>query len=1244
MGDKGSLNEAKKNTKRNPFQSIFMHADSVDMLLMVLGLFGSIGDGFSTPLSMLITSKAMNNIGAGPGNDHDQFLRDMTKVAVYFLYLACGNFFVCFLEGFCWTRTGERQTSRMRHRYLKAVLRQEVSYFDLKVAHTSEVVNSVSNDTLVIQDVIGEKVPHFVMSVAMFFGGYITAFALLWRLAIVGLPFSLLLIVPGLMYGRILMGLARKMKEEYNIAGSVVEQAISSIRTVYSFIGENKTLNNFSRALDGSVKLGLKQGLVKGVAIGSNGITFAIWAFMSWYSSRLVMHHHGEGGTIFAVGVLITIGGMSLGSALSDIKYLSDAYSAGERIREVIKRVPEIDAYNLEGDILPSVSGEVEFKSIRFAYPSRPDSMVLQDFHLRIPAGKTVALVGGSGSGKSTVISLLQRFYNPVGGQILLDRTPINKLQLTWFRSQMGLVSQEPALFAISIRENILFSKEDATLEEVIAAAKASNAHDFISQLPQGYDTQVGEGGVQMSGGQKQRIAIARAIIKAPKILLLDEATSALDSESERVVQEALENASLGRTTLVIAHRLSTIHNADVIAVVQNGQVVETGAHNELIQYDNGLYASLVSLQQMQNTTDGENNTAIASSHVAYKDNDHSSQRLAPVNRSSSENSESGRQVTSVEGNMANDLPAPSFKRLLLLNAPEWRQACVGCISALLFGAVQPVYSLVMGTMISIYFLTDQDEIRSKTRTYSLTFVGLAVFSLVINICQHYSFAAMGEYLTKRIRERMLAKILTFEIEWFDQYENSSGAICSRLARDASAVRTLVGDRMSLIIQALSAVTLAATLGLIIAWRLAIVMIAIQPFIMVSFYYRKVLLKRMSSIAVASQDESSKLAAEAVSNLRTVTAFSSQSRILQMLDRSQDGPQKENIRQSWFAGIGLGVSRGITTCGMALNFWYAGKLISQDHLTSKQLFQTFIMLVSTGHMIADAASMTTDLARSASAVGSVFAVLDRYTQIDSEDTEGYKPEKVKGHIELQDIHFAYPARADVIIFKSFSLSIEASQSTALVGQSGSGKSTIISLIERFYDPLKGAVTIDGRDVKSYHLKSLRKHIALVSQEPTLFGCTIRENIVYGASDKVDEAEIINAAKAANAHDFIAGLKDGYDTWCGDRGLQLSGGQKQRIAIARAILVNPTILLLDEATSALDSQSEKVVQEALDRVMVGRTSVVVAHRLSTIQNCDAIAVLDKGVLVEKGSHSALLAKGPSGAYYGLVRILQQKLTT
>ncbi|WJX81549.1 ABC transporter B member 15 [Trifolium repens] len=1228
------LFKKKKKNKNGSIWSIFMHADVEDWFLMVLGTIGAIGEGFTFPLILYISSRMINNIGSSSTMEPDTFIHNINKNALAWLYLACASFVICFLEGYCWTRTSGRQATRMRCKYLKAVLRQEVSYFDLQVTSTSEIITSVSNDTLIIQDVLSEKVPNLLMNISLFIGSYIVAFTMLWRLAIVVFPFLILLVIPGLIYGITLMSLSSKIREEYNQADKIVEQTISSIRTVYSFVGENKSMIAFSNALQGTVNLGLKQGLAKGLAIGSNGFVFAIWSFMCYYGSRLVMYHGAKGGTVFAVGATIALGGLGLGSSLSSLRNFSEASSAGERIKKVISRIPNIDSNNTKGEILEKISGEVEFNSIEFAYPTRPETIILKNLCLKIPAGKTVALVGESGSGKSTLIALLQRFYDPIGGEILVDGVSINKLNIKWLRSIMGLVSQEPSLFATSIKENIIFGKEDATDDEIVEAATICNAHDFISLLPQGYNTQVGESGVQLSGGQKQRIAIARAIIKKPTLLLLDEATSALDTKSEQLVQQALDNATIGCTTIVIAHRLSTIQNANIIAIVHGGKITEIGSHNELLQNNTGIYSSLVHNEQTDEGRVEEENVTTTSTKTDPQTTwfvDHTILAEEEKNNINNININEGKMV--------------SFRRLLLLNAPEWKQAVFGCLNAMVFGAIQPVYAYAMGSLIFIYFDTDYEEIKNKTKVYSLCFLGLFVITLVVNVGQHYNFAYMGEYLTKRVRESMLSKIITFEVAWFDRDENSSGAICSRLANDANVVRSLVGDRMSLLVQTFSAVVTAYTMGLVISWRLNIVMISIQPILIACFYTRSVLLKSMSSKSTKAQQESSKLACEAVSNLRTITAFSSQERILKMLEMAQQGPIQENFRQSWFAGIGLGLSQFLMSCSWAVNYWYGGKLIVDGYITKKALFESFMVVVSTGRVIADAGSMTKDLVKGADVVSSIFDILDRHTKIEPDNPGGFKPETLMGQIEFHDVHFSYPARPNVVIFKDFSIKIEAGKSTALVGQSGSGKSTIITLIERFYDPLKGSVTIDDMNIKSYNLKSLRKHIALVSQEPTLINGTIRDNIAYGtACDNIDEIEIIEAARIANAHDFISSLKDGYETWCGDKGVQLSGGQKQRIAIARAMLKNPKVLLLDEATSALDNNSEKVVQDALNKVMVGRTSVVVAHRLSTIHNCDVIAVLDKGKMVEIGSHKTLLAKGPCGAYYSLVHLQTKHAST
>ncbi|KAL7241120.1 hypothetical protein ACSBR2_006696 [Camellia fascicularis] len=434
----------------------------------------------------------------------------------------------------------------------------------------------------------------------------------------------------------------------------------------------------------------------------------------------------------------------------------------------------------------------------------------------------------------------------------------------------------------------------------------------------------------------------------------------------------------------------------------------------------------------------------------------------------------------------------------------------------------------------------------------------------------------------------MVSKIMTFEIEWFDQEDNTSGALCSRLATEANMVRSLVCDRLSLLAQVLSAAIVAVILGVSLTWRLALVIISLQPLIIGSFYTR--------------------------------------------------GAKRESLKQSWYAGIGLFVSQFLTAAMAGLIFWYGGRLLYHDNITYRHLFQTFFILVTTGRVIAEAGTMTSDLSKGTDAVKSVFMILKRKSKMEPDEMDGVEPEKLNGDIEFKDVYFAYPSRPKQFMLTGLSLKVEAGKTVSLVGQSGSGKSTIIGLIERYYDPLNGSVMIDGLDIKSYNLRGLRSHIALVSQEPTLFAGTILDNISYG-NENATEAEIIAAATLANAHEFISCMKDGYATFCGERGVQLSGGQKQRIALARAILKNPSILLLDEATSALDSKSESVVQEAMENLMVGRTCVIVAHRLSTIQKSDSIAVIDNGKIAEEGPDNELVAKREKSIYYSLVRLHQ-----
>ncbi|KAF7813877.1 putative ABC transporter B family member 8 [Senna tora] len=1049
-----------------------------------------------------------------------------------------------------------------------------------------------------------------------------------WRLALVSYPTLLLLIIPGMLYGKYLTYLSNKSRKEYGKANAIVEQALSSIKTVYSFTAERRIMERYSRILERTSRLGMKQGIAKGVAVGSTGLSFAIWAFLAWYGSRLVMYKGESGGRIYAASICFIMSGLSLGVALPELKYFTESSIAASRIFHMIDRIPRIDSEDTRGQTLEYMSGNLEFEHVQFTYPSRPDSMVLKDFNLQVESGKTVALVGASGSGKSTAIALVQRFYDADEGVVRVDGVDIRNLQLKWIRGKMGLVSQEPALFGTSIKENIMFGKPDATMDEVVAAATAANAHNFIRQLPQGYETKIGERGALLSGGQKQRIAIARAIIKNPVILLLDEATSALDSESELLVQNALDQASMGRTTLVVSHKLSTIRNADLIAVVSGGCIIETGTHNELMNHTNGHYSKLAKLQRQFSCEDQEQNLELTTSCVATRS---SGGRPSTARSSPPIFPKSPLPDTIIPSLDLSNYPPPSLSRLLSLNAPEWKQGLVGSLSAIAFGSIQPIYALTIGGMISAFFVESHEEMRHRIRTYSFIFSSLSLASIILNLLQHYNFAYMGEKLTKRVRLRMLEKILTFETAWFDEEQNSSGALCSRLSNEASMVKSLVADRLSLIVQTTSAVTIAMIIGLVVAWKLAVVMIAVQPLTILCFYTRKVLLSTLSTNFVKAQNHSTQIAVEAVYNHKIVISFGSNRKVVQLFDGAQEAPRKEARKKSWLAGIGMGSAQCLTFMSWALDFWFGGKLVQKGEISAGDVFKTFFVLVSTGKVIAEAGSMTSDLAKTSAAVASVFGILDRQSLIpkSGDGTSGCKLEKMSGKIEMKNVDFRYPSRRGSPILRKFCMEVKAGRSIGVVGKSGCGKSTVIALIQRFYDVEGGSIKVDGVDIRELDIQWYRQHTALVSQEPVIYSGTIRDNIVFGKEDAhASESEVVEAATAANAHDFISSLKDGYETECGERGVQLSGGQKQRIAMARAIIRNPRILLLDEATSALDVQSERVVQDGLDRIMVGRTTIVVAHRLHTIKHLHSIAYVSDGKLLEQGTYAQLFHnKGP-----------------
>ncbi|KAH9671330.1 ABC transporter B family member 1 [Citrus sinensis] len=1159
---------------------LFRFADSLDYVLMAIGSLGAFVHGCSFPIFLRFFADLVNSFGSNV-NNMDKMMQEVLK----------------------------RQSIKMRIKYLEAALNQDVQYFDTEV-RTSDVVYAINTDAVIVQDAISEKLGNFIHYLATFVTGFAVGFSAVWQLALVTLAVVPLIAVIGAIHATSLAKLAGKSQEALSQAGNIVEQTVVQIRVVFAFVGESRALQAYSSALKVAQRLGYKSGFAKGMGLGATYfVVFCSYALLLWYGGYLVRHHFTNGGLAIATMFAVMIGGLALAQAAPSISAFAKAKVAAAKIYRIIDHKPSIDRNSESGLELDSVSGLIELKHVDFSYPSRPEVRILNNFSLTVPAGKTIALVGSSGSGKSTVVSLIERFYDPTSGQVLLDGHDIKSLKLRWLRQQIGLVSQEPALFATTIKENILLGRPDADLNEIEEAARVANAYSFIIKLPDGFDTQVGERGVQLSGGQKQRIAIARAMLKNPAILLLDEATSALDSESEKLVQEALDRFMIGRTTLVIAHRLSTIRKADVVAVLQQGSVSEIGTHDELIaKGENGVYAKLIRMQEAAHET-ALNNARKSSARY-----------VPPFILSLDATYPSYRHEK-----LAFKEQASSFWRLAKMNSPEWVYALVGSVGSVICGSLNAFFAYVLSAIMSVYYNPDHAYMIREIAKYCYLLIGLSSAELLFNTLQHSFWDIVGENLTKRVREKMLAE------------ENESARIAARLALDANNVRSAIGDRIQVIVQNTALMLVACTAGFVLQWRLALVLIAVFPVVVAATVLQKMFMKGFSGDMEAAHSKATQLAGEAIGNVRTVAAFNSELMIVGLFSSNLQTPLRRCFWKGQIAGSGYGVAQFCLYASYALGLWYSSWLVKHGISDFSKTIRVFMVLMVSANGAAETLTLAPDFIKGGRAMRSVFDLLDRKTEIEPDDPDATPvPDRLRGEVELKHVDFSYPSRPDIPIFRDLSLRARAGKTLALVGPSGCGKSSVIALVQRFYEPSSGRVMIDGKDIRKYNLKSLRRHMAIVPQEPCLFASTIYENIAYG-HESATESEIIEAARLANADKFISSLPDGYKTFVGERGVQLSGGQKQRVAIARAFVRKAEIMLLDEATSALDAESERSVQEALDRACSGKTTIVVAHRLSTIRNAHVIAVIDDGKVAELGSHSHLLKNNPDGCYARMIQL-------
>ncbi|KAF2715325.1 hypothetical protein K504DRAFT_497197 [Pleomassaria siparia CBS 279.74] len=1215
-----------------------MRSQSLTIALQVLGALAAAGAGTARPLMAILFGNLVNLYNGKNGDaGRERLKHEINSKVLQLLYVFIGQWFLVCAYGILFSIAAMRYTMRMRALYLKAAVSQDIEWVSQSSAATD-----LSTNASIIEDALAEKLGTILQAASTVVTAMVISFYWSWRLSL-GLVFVIVvLILKDVITATIDAKLERRVQAVETDATTLAEECISGIRTVTACRATSKFASRYANILEKSKKIAfLKSPVVASQYAITYFAVLSAYALAFWYGTRLLRKGQIEsGGAICIVLISLNTGMNALRLLLPLYGVVAKARAAHSSLKSVMDTQARLDPFSKAGIPLDALYSRIGFHNVDFVYPSRPSVKVLKNLSLEFGAGKTTAVIGPSGCGKSSLVALLERFYSPLSGSIQINGTDIGNYNLKSLRSNVRVVQQDVVLFNDTIFNNIahglIGSPYNALSERekrrlVTKVCKDMQAHDFISELPDGYDTIVGNRGNLLSGGQRQRVAIARAIISNPVILIFDEATSALDNDSERLVQAAIDRVSRGRTTVIIAHKLATVKRADRIVLMKDGTITEEGTHESLLRTSDAYVKSWMA-QNLAEEEHWRENKRSSNSSLTSNSVESSPEK---VNRYSENDVQSPQQDDGIIVDMAQDDPMSFVQSIrYIVSGSRALQYISGMtlLVCIITGGVYPTQAIIFGNDVVSFQKSPEDMVRS-INFWSLMFFVLAVVSL-------FSFFALGSLssvsgtITSHLyREKYFRALITQPMSFFERTTHTPGFLMTSLSSHPTHLQGFVVLLSSLTVTTVN-LSSVAVLGLIVSWRFALVAIfGAVPIISIAGFLRIQSQSRKSKSLSDPLIDSAQYAAEVIGNIRTVSAFAMEAEVCSTMARKMNLSLRPFYRSILVTMPLFAFSHSGNLLGVTFSFWYAGTLLTQHKIGALELWIIYFGIVTGAEATSEFFASANSIVHARSSCGRIFSIISASAkeQLPPNAQESEKP--VSSSITFDHVSFSYPNVSDAPVLHDVCFHVQQGQHIAIVGPSGSGKSTIISLLERFYRPSNGQLRVGGVPLADTDVDTYRDHVSLVSQDTQLFQGTVRDNILLGVPmGEESEETMIKAAREAHIHDFIMSLPEGYDTPCGRKGASFSGGQCQRLAIARALVRNPSLLLLDEATSALDTESEGEVKMALKDASAGRTTIAVAHRLSTIRDADCIHVLVKGRIVESGTHDELTRD--KGVYWGM----------